>query len=214
MRCFWRFFDYHELELFSRLILYYCSVEGIEKINNIRERREGKFIMHRLNADKAITLRSAKDTVRKHISVIKSPAAGLKVSKTISSGQLELFRSYSTYLGSISGRSLDVCRLLNTYRRNTLRHSVTHRRDHALFLDVDSLPSWYTGSHDFKWTWISSLKLEAEQHAGYIHFYLLEKVYIFLLHAHIHEHFISPTKDRKTQQKSITKWMISIRWQL
>lgn len=53
-------------------------VSGLKKVSDIRQMREGKFIMDRLMTDKIISLQEAKVVCRKHMSVIKSPAAGLK----------------------------------------------------------------------------------------------------------------------------------------
>ena len=55
-------------------------MEGIEKINTLRSKREGKFVMDRLNVNKKVALKAAHVTVRRHHNVLQAAAAGLKVS--------------------------------------------------------------------------------------------------------------------------------------
>ncbi|KAA0203728.1 hypothetical protein HAZT_HAZT010270 [Hyalella azteca] len=64
-------------------------VSNLETIASIRHKRESKVVLDRLKVDKKVKLAQAKFLVRKHIAVIKSPAAGLKLAKKVTKKDTE-----------------------------------------------------------------------------------------------------------------------------
>lgn len=54
------------------------TLDAIKKVTEIRERREGQFIMERLRKGREVEIQMDVKDVQRNISLIRSPAAGLK----------------------------------------------------------------------------------------------------------------------------------------
>ncbi|KAM7362883.1 ribosomal protein L24-like [Cochliomyia hominivorax] len=54
------------------------TLDAIKKVNEIKERRQGQFIMERLRKGREVEIEMDVKDVQRNISLIRSPAAGLK----------------------------------------------------------------------------------------------------------------------------------------
>lgn len=54
------------------------TVDAMKRINEIREKREGLYVMQRLRKGRQVEIEMDVKDVQKNISLIRSPAAGLK----------------------------------------------------------------------------------------------------------------------------------------
>lgn len=54
------------------------SIDAIKRINEIKERREGQFLMERLRKGRDVEIDMDVKDVQRNMSLIRSPAAGLR----------------------------------------------------------------------------------------------------------------------------------------
>lgn len=54
-------------------------MDAVHRINEIKQRREGKYISHRLDASKLQDLLEAKNLKEKHFHLLRLPAADIEV---------------------------------------------------------------------------------------------------------------------------------------
>ena len=54
------------------------ALDAIKKVTEIKERRQGQFVMERLRKGREIEIQMDVKDVQRNISLIRSPAAGMK----------------------------------------------------------------------------------------------------------------------------------------
>lgn len=58
--------------------MWHKTLDAIKKVNEIKERRQGQFILERLRKGREVEIQMDVKDVQRNISLIRSPAAGLK----------------------------------------------------------------------------------------------------------------------------------------